>query len=219
MKKKGWKFILLAHFVVYPLSASDLTQILFKIERQEKKMKTLSFSFEQNMIFSETGIKDRVEGNAFFTKPNKMRIEKTHPRIQTTITNGDKVWIYTPSYNQAWVGSWSDWSRGPLVPKGMLPWQNYVTELKKSFDLSLVEGDVGRKFDGVVLKAVPKNQSAGYELELDISTETWLPQRTLFVSGSAKIETVLSDIEMNPKIKKDIFQFEPPSGTDIIPLN
>ena len=42
--------------------------------------------------------------------PDSIRIRQKNPVDQTIVTNGKKVWVYTPSYNQVIVDSWKKWA-------------------------------------------------------------------------------------------------------------
>jgi len=68
------------------------------------------------------------------------------------------------------------------------------------------------------LAAAPKEQGADYRLELTLSTGSWLPIETSYISSSAKVVTKFSGFEVNPQMPGNAFQFSPPPGTDAIPF-
>ncbi len=197
-----------------------LDQVLERLEQKEKNMTSLKFDFKQDIHFLEGDLKASAEGEALFAKMGKMKIVKKKPEEQWTVSNGKKVWMYTPGYNQVWTGTLKDWTKASLLPQGFVPFHNYVNDLKKGFSLSLKgpsKADAGAST--VRLRAVPKEADLGYELELVLSTESWLLSQTIFTSGSARVVTTLSKLEVNPFISEPAFEFKPPAGTDVIPLN
>lgn len=197
----------------------ELDAVLRKIEARERSITKVSFDFRQSIRFEGVDAASEVEGDALFEKPNKMVITKKIPQKQVTISDGKKVWVYTPSYKQVWIGLWTDWVGGGFVPKGLVPLQDYVRELRENFDLSLGTGTGSETKEAVWIQAVPKSPDTDYTLDLLVSTDTWLPFRTTYRSQSARVETWLSEMVVNPQTKEGAFRFKPPPGTDIIRLN
>jgi len=198
------------------IHAYDVKDVLFQMAERERSMKSIAFQFVQKITFTEMEQKTEVKGAAIFEKPNKMRIEKQIPQEQLTISNGKKVWIYTPAYSQVWVGEWKDWTNENAVPKGLLPLNDYVSALKNNFNLKLVEKTESP--GTVTLRATPKNENVGYKMDLAISVQTWLPFETRVRTESAHVVTTLDEVKIDPITTRDTFSFRPPKGTDVIPL-
>ncbi|OVE76549.1 hypothetical protein BVX98_05660 [bacterium F11] len=198
---------------------TDLKDVLFQMEQREENIKTIQFDFRQEVRYVAMESVEKVEGKAVFQHPNKLRIQKEKPESQLTISNGKKVWVYNPSFQQVWVGQSRDWLSDSTLPKGMIPIQDYISQLKKNFHLTVRSPAEKKGKPNVLLLAHPKNVQWGYHLEFSISTETWLPFQTLYVSDSAKIVTHLFNQEVNPKVSTGTFRFKPPKGVDVIPLN
>ena len=147
-----------------------------------------------------------------------MKVVKTQPKEQQIISNGQKMWIYNPGFNQVWVGGVKDWATSSNFPKGLLPINDYVADLRQYFDLS-VSSD-GKSRDGFIeLQGSPKDPSLGYQMTLVVSTATWLPVETRYESETAEVVTKLSNFNTNLSVKDSEFNFTPPHGTDIIPFN
>jgi outer membrane lipoprotein carrier protein len=197
-------------------AAFSLEQVLKEMEDHEKKVTALKFSFKQQVEFTDSGLSETVTGEAVFEKPRKMKITKSAPQEQITVSNGRTMWIYTPAYKQAWSGTLSEMSNQRVIPQGLFPAENLVSDLKKNFNLSLstvsVEG-------GVALNAASKDGGGDVALKLIISTDSWLPVQTVFQSETARIDTYLIDMKVNPVLPRSLFQFQPPKGTDIIKMN
>lgn len=200
------------------LGAISLGDVLDNMQIRENEIKSLNFEFKQEIRFSGVSSVSLIEGQAYFQKPKKLRIVKKTPLEQFTITDGKKMWVYTPSYKQVWEGSWQGWLKGAALPKGLVPFGDFAQDLRDNFDLSIKTADSSNP-SVIMLKAVPKDQSQDFSIELFISTTDWVPIQTIYVSETARIETILDNIAINNPIAADNFTFKPPKGTEIIQLN
>ncbi len=219
MIKKGFFYFFVALSLFHPVWGYNLDQVLQELKSKDKIMNSLRFNFIQEINFTGSDVQSSVEGEVLLQKPKKIKVQQKKPQEQLTISNGQKLWIYTPSLKQVWVVSAKDWVHGDLFPKGMLPFQNYISDLILYFNLSLIENSDQSKPNEIHLSAVPKEKKIDYTLELVLSSESWLPIKTIFHSSSATVMTSLSQVVVNPPVPEQAFQFTPPPGTDVIPLN
>jgi len=204
-----------AVFLAVPLSALTLDNVLYKIETKEKKLQNIQFQFKQEIEFRFNDIKSMVEGEATIAKKGRINIRKRQPQEQITISDGKRMWVYSPVNNQVWAGPRRKFLEKGLFPKGLLPMDNFMEGLKAEYQLSLMDRPNG---DVVWLKAIPKDASLEYRLELSISTESWVPVKTVYSSDSAIIITTFTDIKENQKFADNMFTFSPPKGTEVIPF-
>lgn len=199
-------------------SAYTLDEVLNKLEINEKSSTGVRFNFNQKIDFAGMDSQTEIRGHAQFGKSGKMRVAKEYPDKQLTVSDGKKVWVYNPAHEQVWEGRWKDWVHSSALPKGIIPFDNYVADLKKDFTLTLVEPK-GESESGVTLNMEPKDKNLGYRLELNISTESWLPTQTVFVSDSARIVTQVFNFDLNPTVDAKTFRFSAPKGVETIQLN
>lgn len=198
-------------------AAFTLDQVLGEMETQNKVLKNIQFDFRQEIKFFNSETLNEVKGSAIFQKPGQMRIQKKQPEDQILISNGKKMWVYTPAYKQVWTGPSTNWMGASFLPKGLVPMDNFVKELKNNFLMKLKSGDPANRADVRIL-AEPKNPELGYRMELLISTSTWLPVKTVFQSDTARIVTELLNTKINLDIPSHTFRFITPKGTEVIPL-
>lgn len=198
-------------------AADALDAVLGAMERRQDAIRVVRFDFAQTIDFLDNDMASRVEGKALLGRPDKLSLTRKNPVEQTTISDGERVWVYTPSYNQVWVGDRKDWESGggKGLPPGLLRLDTYVTELKKNYDLTLAkEGD-----EVANLTAKPKNNPGDHRIDLVVSRETWLPREIVYTSASAVVKTAITNVDVNPNVKDSAFQFETPEGADVIPMN
>jgi len=196
----------------------NLDQVMQELENREKTMTAIQFDFNQEINFIQMNSTTTVVGEALFGQAGKLRITKESPDNQITISDGKTVWVYNPAAKQVWEGSAKKWLESSAMPKGMVPLNNYVTDLRENFNLSLAAGASDPAGDVRIL-AEPKNKELGYKIELTVSTESWLPVKTIYVSDSAEVRTLLSKHQVNPSAPDSVFRFSAPKGTDVIPFN
>jgi len=202
-------------FLAAPLSALTLDNVLFKIDNKEKQLRNIQFQFTQEIEFRFNEMKSSVQGEATIGKKGRINIRKRHPQEQVTISDGKKMWIYSPVNNQVWAGARRKFVEKGLFPKGILPMDNYMEGLKADYQLSLMDRPNG---DVVWLKAIPKDSRLEYRLELSISTDSWIPVQTIFSSDSAIIVTTFTNLKENQNFPDNMFTFSPPEGTEVIPF-
>jgi chaperone LolA len=198
------------------LPALELSDVISKLEENEKQTESIHFDFNQTVQFRAMQSSATVSGEATFAKSGKMKIVKTKPEKQIMVSDGKKLTLYNPAYNQVWSGSWTGWVKNAMLPKGMVPLNNYVADLKKNFQLTLMPtADAGF----AVIQAVPNDGDLGYQLELKISTENWQLARTSYRSETAEVVTDLSNVEVNPSTSPATFKLDLPKGVEVISLN
>ena len=218
MKKRLSAFLVAAAVMsASPVSAYELEEVLKNLERAQNALAHVQFDFLQEVEFVGGDMSAKVSGTALLAKPDKIRLSKMEPQEQLTVSDGRKVWIYTPAYKQVWVGNRREWEQGSqALPQGMLRLDDYVETLRKNYNLTMSAQNID---GGILLNAVAKDRSLAHEMDLQISTETWLPSRTVYRSESARVVTTLSNMAINPRVEASAFSFDPPKGTDVIPLN
>ncbi len=215
---KSFGITLACLLFVSPAPATDmLAHVLGEMETQNKNIKNIQFDFRQEIKFFNTENVTEVTGSAVFQKPGQMRIQKKKPEDQLVVSNGKKMWVYTPAYKQVWTGPSANWMGASFFPKGLVPMDNFVRELKSNFSLKSKNGDQAGRSDFWIL-AEPKDSELGYRMELLISTSTWLPVKTVFQSDTARIVTELLNTKINLDIPSQSFRFLAPKGTEVIPL-
>lgn len=200
------------------LAAYDLPNVLAELEKKEKAVQVIKFDFKQEIFFTQMNSRSEVSGGAIFDNTGKFSIEKMSPDKQKTVSNGKKVWVYNPAYNQVWEGTASRWLNSSTIPKGLLPVGKYVSELRQNFILELIE-TTGVTGSAVGIHASPKHKALNYSMDIFVSTNSWLPLETVYQSDSAKVVTRLINTEVNPEISQSTFHFVAPRGADVIPLN
>ncbi len=196
----------------------DLDRVLTELQNREKTINVIQFDFKQEINFTQMPNKTVVSGEAVFGKGGKMRITKKEPDQQVTVSDGKKVWVFNPAYKQVWEGSSKKWMDSTVIPKGVLPLNNYVEELRTNFNLKFGSA-IEKDSNNIQVIAEPKNKALGYSIEMTVAPDSWLPVKTVYHSDSANVVTYLSKHQVNPDVQDSVFRFSTPKGVDVIPFN
>ncbi len=195
-------------------AATTVEQLLNRIEFQEQRSPTVRFTYQQETRF-ENGPQANGEGSVTIRKPDHVRIHQAKPEERLTVSDGKQTWVYTPAHKQAWKSKKDAMS--VMFQGTVLPLENVAATLRNTYDLSIVSESTGT--DKIIrIAAVPKDKSADGQLEMSFRSEDWIPNITIFRSSTAQVTTRVTNVEPNPEIKANDFEFVPLPGTDVIPF-
>jgi outer membrane lipoprotein carrier protein len=193
-----------------------LDDVLKRMERAEKEVKTLSFRFTQTAHLLVTDEKQQIKGEAHFKRPDKFRVEHAVPRKQIVVSDGETLWLYNPAQEQVVVDSWKNWAESAGFPKGLTPFQMNPADMQKRYRFTLEDTVGSGKERRSVLRLEPIDPGPWpYKIRLWID-EAGLPARTELESQSVKTVTQISNVKINPPLKDALFVFAPPRGVDVL---
>lgn len=194
----------LALFILALLSNTSFGEnkgeiMLKSIQEKYKYISTISAEFKQM-----TGGKVNLEGNFYFAKDNKIRLELKHSVI---VSNGVTNWSYNKSENKVIITNY-DKETPPLFSVDNLI-NTYPSMCQVSSEL--IEGKN-------VLVLTSKNPSLKFS-----SIKIWLNgenliDKLLIDSSGKTIEMTFSGYRLNQKLSESKFSFTPPKGSSIVDL-
>jgi len=190
-----------------------LDELLSKMEARDKNINSVQFDFRQEIEYTLTGEKQESDGSVSFQKPDKIVIRQEQPVAQSIITDGSKVWVYTPSYNQVITDNWNKWIKSSAVPASLLNFGNDMNELKKNYSFAYA----GVEENSYKLLLSPRN-GGEWQLELWIDTATYVPLRTRLSGDTVAVTTRTENYQINPALSRTMFTFKPPKGTEVLHL-
>lgn len=186
--------------------------VLEKLKAWDAALQTLKADFTQELNFTEAGLKQTIEGNLRYSRPNLLRIEHIKPSRQLVVTDKKDIWIYKPEDNQVVRASWDAWRRTQDQNfSGILDFGNYAALTEKN--TATVSG--GKDGAPVTVKFVPKS-GKDYSLSLTLSATDYFPLGAeLSVEGTV-IKTRLTSVEKNGPVDAAVFKFSPPKGAETL---
>lgn len=186
-------------------------EVLAKLEAWDSKLNSLDISFTQEVWFKEADLKQTVEGNMQYLKPNMLRVEHTAPNKQIITTDKKLITIYKPDDRQAINATWDGWVRTQNQSfYGVLDFGNY-SSLSKKNDYKVSGGGC----EPYIITFTPK-EGTKYSLEITLSQKDYFPSKAALTVGSAVTTTVIKKSSKNTTLDKAIFVQNLPAKTDII---
>ena len=96
-----------------PVSAQSLDDVLREIEGVYGRMTDLRADFTQVAFNKSLNQSIPAKGTVYLKKGGKLRWEFTEPTPQEIVSDGKKLWVYTPTLNQANVAEAPEALAGP----------------------------------------------------------------------------------------------------------
>jgi outer membrane lipoprotein carrier protein len=157
-----------------------------------------------------------AQGTVYLKKGGKLRWEYTEPTPQEIVSDGKKLWVYTPSLNQVNVGDAPEALAGPagsfLAGLGRLRAEFSVRFLNPT-EPKDAEGDW-------VLDLVPKQPLPTLaRLILSVDAKTWAVRKAVVYDQFENTVTMrLTKVAVNAGLPDRLFTFVAPRGVATVPL-
>ena len=168
---------------------------------------TASARFAQMVLDKNMKMLQQVTGTMAFSRPGKFRWEYHKPYEQTIVGDGSRIWIYDKDLNQVTVRK-LDRALGSS-PAALLAGKN---EIEQNYTLNNLGDQEGLEW----VEAVPKTQDTAFERVRLGFGKTGLEAMELRDQFGQVTVIKFADLERNPKLPPDTFQFTPPKGADVI---
>jgi len=196
------------------LSAATLDGVLARLEKAETEIKALVFDYTQSVSLSVGQSETRVSGTVSFQRPDRFRVESRGTSPQTVVSDGTHLWIYSPAHKQVIKDTLSGLLGARGAPAGLGGFQWKVADMKKEFNIALENADD----DVPVLVLTPKSAAGSTTLRLWIDMDRGVAVKTTLVADGVKTDVSLTDVRVNPRLSKNLFQFKPPAGVELVDM-
>lgn len=196
-------FILLFLLVAPPAFADGIEKLKAFIETTS----TAQADFSQTVTDGKAKKLQQAGGQMQFSRPGKFRWSYDKPYEQLIVGDGAKLWIYDKDLEQVTVKS-LDQALGSS-PAALLAGSN---EIEKAYALQ----NAGAK-DGLEwLEAVPKMPDSTFSTVRMGFDNSGLKAMELNDHFGQKTAITFSNLQKNPKLPAQAFEFYPPAGADVI---
>lgn len=200
------KIIIFSMFViVLQAFAIDMDEIINKTIEKYENLNSFYAEFNQILCDEVSGTCSNFEGKIYFLRPNFFRMEIENPK-QIYVGDSVSLWVYLPEKNRA--------IRQSL---GQMPFQInpdiFLKDYEKRFNAELTDENK----NSVQITLTPKDKTDIYEKiiikilkgKFEIAAITIIDE----IGSESKFN--FDKIEINKKISKKLFDFNPPKGTQI----
>ncbi|MCK4673452.1 outer membrane lipoprotein carrier protein LolA [candidate division WOR-3 bacterium] len=200
------KIIIFSMFViVLQAFAIDMDEIINKTIEKYENLNSFYAEFNQILCDEVSGTCSNFEGKIYFLRPNFFRMEMENPK-QIYVGDSVSLWVYLPEKNRA--------IRQSL---GQIPFQInpdiFLKDYEKRFNAELTDEDK----NSVQITLTPKDKTDIYEkIIIKILKDKFeIAAITIIDEIGSESKFNFDKIEINKKISKKLFDFNPPKGTQI----
>ena len=163
--------------------------------------------FAQMVLDKNLKMLQQATGTMQFSRPGKFRWEYNKPYEQIIVGDGSRLWIYDKDLNQVTVRK-LDRALGSS-PAALLAGSN---EIEKNYTLAGIGSQEGLDW----LEAVPRIKDNAFErIRLGFGKAGLEAMELRDQFGQVTV-IKFADLERNPKLPPETFQFTPPKGADVI---
>src|SRR6267378_114545 len=212
----GLTLVLLVAAATVPASAQSLDDVVREIEGVYGRMTDLRADFTQTAFNKSLNQTIPAKGTVYLKKGGKLRWEYTEPTAQEIVSDGKKLWVYTPTLNQANVGD------APAALAG--PAGSFLAglgRLRAEFTVRFLNPAQPKDADGNwVLDLTPRQPLPTLSrLILSLEPKGWEARKAVVHDQFDNTVTMkFTKMAVNGGLPDKTFTFVAPKGVVIVPL-
>ena len=199
-----------------PALAQELDQVVAGVEATYGKITDLRAEFTQVANNKSLGQDIKSEGTVSLKKGGKLRWEYTEPTPQEIVSDGKKLWVYTPTLNQANVADAPEALAGPAGS-----FLAGLGRLRTEFQVRFLNPAQPKDTEGNwALDLAPKQPLPTMtRLILSIDPKSWEIRKAVVHDQFENTVTMrFSKMVVNSGLPERTFTFVAPKGVVIVPL-
>jgi outer membrane lipoprotein carrier protein len=202
--------------VAGPVSAQSLDEVLREVEGVYGRMNDLRADFTQTAFNKSLNQTIPAKGTVYLKKGGKLRWEFTEPTPQEIVSDGKKLWVYTPTLNQANVAEAPEALAGPAGS-----FLAGLGKLRSEFDVRFLNPAQPKDTDGNwVLDLTPKQPLPTLaRLILALDPKSWEIKKAVVHDKFENTVTMrFTKMVVNSGLPDRTFTFVAPKGVVIVPF-
>ena len=208
--------VLLAMAAPSPASAQSLDDVVREIESVYGRMTDLRADFTQTAFNKSLNQTIPARGTVYLKKGGKLRWEYTEPTAQEIVSDGKKLWVYTPTLNQANVADAPEALAGPAGS-----FLAGLGRLRTEFQVRFLNPAQPKDADGNwALDLTPKQPLPTLtRLILSVDPKSWEIRKAVVHDQFENTVTMrFTKMAVNSGLPERTFTFVAPKGVVIVPL-
>lgn len=195
-------------------AAPTLDEAVNALEQAQRRVTDLKAPFRQAALNKALNQTVEARGTLYLKKPGRLRWEYQTPTPQEIVSDGTRLWIYTPELKQVNVSA----APAALVgPAGSF--LQGLGQVREHFEPRFLNPAQPTDADGlVVLDLVPKRpQPLMTRLIVSVDPRTWLVRQAVIHDELGNTVTVrFGDTVVNSGLSDSLFVFVPPPGVAVV---
>src|SRR5262249_49290322 len=198
------------------LAGPSLDDVVRGVESAYGRMTDLKADFNQTSFNKSLNSTIPAQGAVYLKKGGKLRWEYSEPTKQEIVSDGKKLWVYTPQLNQVNVGDAPEALAGPAG--------SFLAGLGKvheHFNVRFLNPAEPTDGDGnVVLDLTPKQPLPTMaRLVLALDPKTWEVRKAIIYDQFENtVNMRFTRLAVNSGLPDTLFTFVPPAGVATVPL-
>jgi outer membrane lipoprotein carrier protein len=199
-----------------PVSAQSLDEVLREVEGVYGRMNDLRAEFTQTAFNKSLNSTIPAKGAVYLKKGGKLRWEFTEPTPQEIVSDGKKLWVYTPTLNQANVTEAPEALAGPAGS-----FLAGLGKLRSEFQVRFLNPAQPKDTDGNwVLDLTPKQPLPTLaRLILALDPKSWEIKKAVVHDQFENTVTMrFTKMAVNSGLPDRTFTFVAPKGVVIVPF-
>jgi len=199
-----------------PASAETLDAVVRDVEAAYGRMTDLRAEFTQTAFNKSLNQTIPAQGVVYLKKGGKLRWEYKEPTSQEIVSDGKKLWVYTPALGQVNVGEATEALAGPAGS-----FLAGLGRLRAEFAVRFLNPAEPRDGEGNwVLDLTPKRPLPTLaRLVLSMDAKTWELRRAVVYDQFENTVTMrFTKVAINSGLPDRLFTFEAPKGVATVPL-
>ena len=207
---------LLVMATAIPAAAQSLDDVVREIESVYSRMTDLRADFTQTAFNKSLNQTIPARGTVYLKKGGKLRWEYTEPTPQEIVSDGKKLWVYTPTLNQANVADAPEALAGPAGS-----FLAGLGRLRTEFQVRFLNPAQPKDAEGNwALDLTPKQPLPTLtRLILSVDPKSWEIRKAIVHDQFENTVTMrFTKMAVNSGLPEKTFTFVAPKGVVIVPL-
>jgi outer membrane lipoprotein carrier protein len=195
-------------------AAVSLDAAVQGIEATYRRVSDLKAAFEQASLNKTLNRTVDARGTLYLKKPGRLRWEYTTPTPQEIVSDGTRLWVYTPELKQVNVTAAPQALTGPAGT-----FLQGLGQVREHFQARFLNPAQPTDADGhVVLDFTPwQPEPLLARLILAVDPKSWLVRKAVLYDELGNTVTVrFGDVLVNSGLPDGLFVFVPPPGVAVI---
>lgn len=195
-------------------AAPTLDEAVSALEQAQRRVADLKAPFRQaahNKALNQT---IEARGTLYLKKPGRLRWEYQTPTPQEIVSDGTRLWIYTPELKQVNVSAAPAALAGPAGS-----FLQGLGQVREHFDVRFLNPAQPTDAEGlVVLDLLPKRpQPLMARLIISVDPKSWLVRQAIVHDELGNTVTVrFGETVANSGLSDGLFVFVPPPGVAVV---
>ena len=189
---------------VFPASADPATE---QLNAQLANMQAFKTHFRQTISDEKGELLQEASGELIIQRPRKLYWSTQQPYQHLVVTDGKVLWVYDIDLEQVSRQPFSD----ELDQAPALLLSGEIEQISKHYAVSTSMVDSTLRFE-----LLPKKPGSVFQrMTIDFNNKKLLGM-SLTDNFGQLTEIIFSELELNPQIDPELFNFSPPEGLDVI---